>query len=180
MRNLSSNCFKWDKKYFFAFLITLFCAIICGIVLYKPVTYNTYFIDFTSEYVFNVFCYRNTELLLQHIISDLIYLYIIFLICYFTRLKYLTLVFVFLRGLFFGIYISILFGISSFGGAIVGIFVFIPATLVSVALIYIVAESCKIINKKYVLFMPLALSLIDLIVYAVLINIVFRVIIAIV
>ena len=180
MGNLYYNCFKWDKKYFFAFLIALFCAIICGIVLYKPVICNFYFIDFASEYVFNVFNYRNAILLLAHFITDLIYLYIIFAIAYFTKLKYLTLALVFLKGMFFGVYVAILFCTGSFGGAIVAIFVFIPATLISIAMFYIVADYCKIINKKYVLLIPLVLAIISCIIYALLINVVFRLIIAIV
>lgn len=180
MRNLHYNCFKWDKRYFFAFLITLFCSVICGIVLYKPVISNHYFIDFASDYVYNVFCFKNLPLFFHRLLSDLIYFYIVFFIIYFTKLKYLTLIFVFLKGLFFGVYVAVLFGISSFGGGIVGIFVFIPSSLFSCVMIYVISEFCKIINTKYVFFMPLCLAVISCIIYLLLINIVFRVIIAIV
>lgn len=178
MRNFCCNDLKPDKKFLLVFIITLLCAIICGIVLYKPVISNIYFINFTSDYVYNVYNYKNSALLLSHILSDLIYLYIAYFICCFTKFKFLTLIIVFLRGIFFGVYVAVLFGITSFGGAIVGIFVFIPSSLVSIAMIYVVAEFCKII--KYAPFLPLALTLIDCVVYAVFINIVFRVVIAIV
>ncbi len=180
MRNFHCDCYKWDKKYCLAFAIVLICSIICGIVLYKPVISNIYFINFTSEYVYNVFNYKNSALLFSHLLSDLIYLYIAYFLCRFTKFKYLTLIFVFLRGIFFGVYTAVLFGITSFGGAIAGIFVFIPSSLISIALIYAVVEFCKIINKKYSPFMPLVLALVDCVVYAILINVVFRVAIAIV
>lgn len=180
MRNFNCGCYKWDKKYCLAFVIVLFCAIICGIVLYKPVISNIYFINFTSEYVFNVYNFRNSALLLSHLLSDLIYLYLTYFICCFTKFKFLTLIFVFMRGLFFGVYAAVLFGVASFGGAIAGIFVFIPSSLVSIALIYVAAEFCKAVNKKYAPFFPLVLALIDCVVYAILINVLFRVAIAIV
>ena len=180
MRNLHCNGYKWDKKYLIALLVILFCSIICGIVLYKPVISNSYFIDLADEYVFNVFCFRNFALFLHRFLSDLIYLYIIFFIALFTKLKYLTLIFVFLKGLFFGVYVAVLFGITSFGGGIVCVFVFIPSSLVSFAMMYVVAEYIKIINKRYVFFVPLVLSLIGCVIYELLINVVFRLIIAIV
>lgn len=180
MRNFNCDCYKWDKKFFLAFIIVLICATISGIVLYKPVISNIYFINFTTEYIYNVYNYKNSALLLSHILSDLIYLYLTYFICCFTKFKYLSLIFVFLRGIFFGIYVAVLFGVTSFGGAIVGIFVFIPSSLVSIALIYAVAEICKVINKKYSPFSPLVFSLADCAIYAVLINILFRIVIAIV
>ena len=180
MRNLSCSKIKWDKKYFFAFIITLICAIICGIVLYKPVTSNGYFTDFALEYVCNVFDFKNSALLFSHLLSDLIYLYLIFLICFFTKFKYLTLILIFLRGLFFGVYTAILFGVSAFGGVVVAVFVFIPSSLISFVLCFFMAELSKKLNKKYSLFAPLVFSLGNFVVYALLINVLFRIIIAIV
>ena len=180
MRNFRKSGFSCDKKFILAFAITLICAIICGIVLYKPVISNVYFKDFADNYVFYVFNFKNSRLLFTHLLSDLIYLYVIFFICYFTKLKYFTLILIFLRGLFFGIYTAILFGVSSFGGSIVAIFVFVPSTLISIALCYFVADFCNNVYKKYAVFMPLVLSLLNLIVYALLINVLFRIVIIIV
>lgn len=180
MRNFHKKAFSGDKKFALAFIITLICAIICGIVLYKPVLNNIYFKDFADNYIYYVFNFKNSRLLFTHLLSDLVYLYIIFFICYFTKFKYITLILIFLRGLFFGVYAAILFGASAFGGTIAAIFVFVPVTVISLIMCYIVADFCNVILKKYVLFMPLALSLINLIVHALLINVLFRIIIVIV
>ena len=180
MRNLNFESLKCDKKYFLAFLITLICSIICGIVLYKPVTTNIYFRNLAFDYVFNVFNFKNTTLLIGHLLTDLIYLYIFLFICVFTKFKYVTLVFVFLRGLFFGVYTVILVSASAFGGIIVTLLVFLPASLVSIGLCFVLGECCKKINRKYIFILPVIISVIDLILYALLINVVFRVLISIV
>lgn len=180
MRNLSSCGYKWDKRFFFAFLITLVCAFVCGIVLYKPVTVNVYFIELGYTYVFRVFNFKNTVLFFTHFFSDLIFFYVIFLICYFSKFKYLSLILIFLRGLFFGIYVAILAGASAFGGVMVMVFVFLPATLISLALCYGVAEFCKICNQKFVFAIPAVLAIADGIVMLLLINVVFRLVIIIV
>ena len=180
MRNFHSKTFSFDKKFALAFIITLICAIICGIVLYRPVLNNIYFKDFADNYIFYVFNFKNSQLLFSHLLSDLVYLYIIFFICYFSKFKYLTLILIFLRGLFFGVYAAILFGASAFGGTIAAIFVFVPVTIISLAMCFIVADSCNNILKKYVIFVPLVLSLINLVVHALLINVLFRIVIIIV
>ena len=180
MRNLFCNGHKSDKRYLLAFLITLICSIICGIVLYKPVIISPYFKDFTEEYVYNVYNFKNSYLLFTHLLSDLIYLYIIYFIAEFTDLKYLSLIPVFLKGLFFGVYFVVLLFVNSFGGVIAALFVFLPASLISLGLCFVVAEYCRAVQKKFSLIMPLFLSLCDLIVYALLINALFRIVIAIV
>ena len=180
MRNFNSSGFIRDKRFILAFIITLFCAIICGIVLYKPVNSNIYLRSFAENYVFNVFNFKNSQLLLSHIAANIIYLYIILSISYFLKLKYLTLIFVFLRGLFSGVYIAILVGLNAFGGVIVTIFVFVPSTLIFFVLCYIVAEYCPRFYKTYVFCLPIVLAIIDCIIYALLINVVFRIVIIIV
>lgn len=180
MGNLHNKGFIKDKKFLIAFAIALICSIICGIVLYKAVIYNTYLLNFADDYVFFVFNFQNSTLLFSKALTDLVYFYIVFAICYFTKFKYLSLIPLFLRGLFFGVYTVILIAANSFGGAMVAIFVFIPASLISFVCCFIVAEFCKVIYKKYALLMPLALALINLIIYALLINVVFRLVIVIV
>lgn len=180
MRNFNKSGFIRDKKFILAFVITLICAIICGIVLYKPVNNNIYLRNFAENYVFNVFNFKNSQLLLTHLISDIIYLYLIFAISYFLKFKYLALILIFLRGLFFGVYTTILIGLSAFGGVVVTIFVFVPATLLFFVFCYVVAECCVMLYKTYALCLPLALSIIDCIIYTLLINVLFRIIIIIV
>ncbi len=177
MRNLSFRGVKFDKKYLFAFLITLICAIICGIVLYKPVTFNIYFVEFADDYVYNVFNFKNSALLFPHLLGDVLYFYICFLLAYFTRFKYFSLFFVFLRGIFFSIYSVILIAVNSVGGVIVACFVFIPASLISLMLCFLIVETCKCINKKYVCFMPAVFAFVSFVVLFLLINVLFRVVI---
>lgn len=138
MRNLSFCGDKWDKKYALAFIITLICSIICGIVLCKCVNHNAYLRNLASDYVYNVFNFKNSNIVLPHLLGDLLYLYIFFLISYFTKFKYINLIFVFLRGIFFGIYTALIITVCAFSGVIAVIFVFIPATLISFALCYAV------------------------------------------
>ncbi len=180
MGNLHSKGFIKDKKFLLAFLIALICSIICGIVLYKAVIFNEYLLNFANDYVFYVFNFENSTLLVSKVLTDLVYFYIIFSICYFTKFKYIALIPLFLRGLFFGIYTVILFAANSFGGAIVAIFVFIPASLISFFLCFIIAEYCKIVYKKYALVMPLVFAVANLIIYAMLVNLLFRLVIIIV
>ena len=148
MRNFHSGGLFKDKKFIIAFAIALICAIICGIVLYKTVIFNEYFFNFASDYVFYVFNFENATLLISKLITDVIYFYIVFAISYFTNLKYLSLIPVFLRGVFFGVYTAILISANAFSGTIVAIFVFIPASLISFAICFLIAASCKIIYKK--------------------------------
>ena len=180
MRNLSLFAKNRDKKYFLAFIITLACSIICGIVLYKPVTVNVYFVNYGNEYVFNVFSFNNYPLFLAHLLADLVYFYIFFLICYFTKLKYLTLIFLYLRGLFFGLYAVVLICVTSLSGVLVTIFVFIPSTLVSLLICYIISETCKKCDYWWNFLIPAALALIDGIILMLLVNVVFRIVIIIV
>ena len=73
MRNLSFNEFKWDKKYVIAVIITLLCAIISGIVLYKFVNINIFFIEYAQDYIFYVFNFKNSKLIFSHILGELFY-----------------------------------------------------------------------------------------------------------
>lgn len=180
MKNFNKRRFVWDKKFVLAFLVTLICAIICGIVLYKPVNSNVYLRNLAENYVYNVFNFKNSQLLLPHILTDIIYLYLIFLFSYFAKFKYLSLIPIFLRGLFLGVYSAILIGLSSFGGIIVALFVFIPSTLIFIVFCCIVAELCNKFYRTYAICLPLILAIFDFIVYALLINVLFRIVIIIV
>lgn len=180
MGNLFLRINKCDKKYLLAALITFICAFICGIVLCIFVNINIYFKNFADDYIFYVFNFKNGSLIFSHFFTELIYFYLFFLIAYFTKFKYLTLIFLFIRSIFFALYTSILFGLSSFGGVIVAIFVFIPTTFISLCLCCIIAETCRCINRKYVFIMPLVLSVIVTLFMLLSVNVIFRVVIIIV
>lgn len=180
MRNLSFFGCKIASKYFLTTIITLICSIISGIVLYKCANISIYFQEYTQNYVYLIFNFQNIDLIFPHILSELFYIYLFFLIGYFTKFKYLTLILVFIRGLFFSVYIAILFELNAFGGITVAIFVFIPTTLVSFFMDCLIVECCKILNKKYVFFAPAILALINTLILLILVNVVFRIVIVIV
>lgn len=180
MRNLSFCTEKWDKRYALAFLIALVCSIICGIVLCKYVSSNIYLRNLASDYVYNVFNFNNTKIIFPHLLADVIYFYIFFLLGYFTKFKYLSLIFVFLKGLFFGIYIVLIIAVGTFSGVIVALFVFIPATIISFAICYLICEFCVNTDKKYCFFIPAVIAVADMLVLLLLINAIFRIVIIIV
>lgn len=180
MRNLSFCVKNRDKRYLLSFLITLGCSIICGIVLCSLLKTNIYFVNFGNEYVFNVFSFNNTPLFFTRFLADAVFFYAFFLICYFTKFKYFTLIFLYVRGLTFGIYAAILFGVTSLSGSLAAIFVFIPATLVSFIVCYLITETCRKCDKWWALLIPLALALIDSIILLLFVNGVFRIVIIIV
>ena len=180
MRNLSIKNYKYDKKYLIAVFITLLCAIISGIVLYIFADVNIYFKNFAEEYVFFVFNFKNGDLIFSHLLSELLFLYIFFLIGYCTKFKYLTLIFIFIRGLYFAVYTAILIELNAFGGITVAILVFIPTSVFSIIFCCITAETCKSINKKIVFFVPAVFAVFNTLILLLLINVVFRVVIVIV
>ena len=104
-------------------------------------------------------------------------IFLFFIIGYFTRFKYLTLILVFIRGLYFTVYVAILFELVTFGGITVAILVFIPTYIISFAFCWFIAEYCKLINKKYIFFVPAILALTNTVVLTILVNVVFRVVI---
>lgn len=180
MRNLSFKEFSCDKKYIIALIVTLICSIISGIVLFKLSNINIYFINFANDYICNVFKFKNGNLIFPHLLSNLFYFYIFFLIGYFTKFKYLTLIIIFFRGIYFSIYAAILISLNSLGGITVAVLVFIPSSVFSLIFCYLNIDLCKIINKKYVFVMPLIFALLNMLILLMLINVLFRVVIVIV
>ena len=180
MGNLSFNGIKLDKKYLIAVIIALLCAIISGIVLYNLVNMSYYFWNYAESYVYNVFSFNNGKLIVPHILSDLFYIYLVFAIGYFTRFKYLTLIPIFIRCVFFVIYTAVLIELNVLGGISVAIIVYVPISLCSLLFCYIVTDTCQILNKKIVFICPAVLAVINTIIFLILINVVFRVIIVIV
>ncbi len=180
MRNLSIKEFSWDKKYIIASIVTIICSIICGIVLCKLTNININFVGFANDYIFFIFNFQNSKLIFPHLLGELFYLYLFFLVAYFTKYKDLTLIILFFRGIYFSIYAVILFSLNSLGGITVAIIVFIPSSIISLIFCYLIAESSRIINKKYVFFVPAIFALIDTLIFIILINLLFRLVIVIV
>ena len=180
MRNLYFCKEKWDKRFFLAFLIALICSIICGIVLCIQLNTNVYLRNLASDYVFNIYNFKNTPLFFSHLLGDILYFYIFFLIGCFTKFKYVNLIFVFIRGMFFGVYTVLLFTVGAFGGGLVAIIVFIPGTLISIAICYILGEFFRCCDNKLIFLLPLIVAIVDCIILMLLVNVVFKVVIIIV
>lgn len=180
MRNLSFSKQKWDKRYFIAFLVALVCSLICGLVIASQVVASTYLRRLATDYVSNVFNFNNAALVCAHFFGDLLFFYLFFVIGFFAKIKYINLVIVFFRGVFFGIYIVLIVSANSFVGFIVVLLVFVPTTLISLAVCYLISEYCLCFENKLVFALPAVLALIDMIIMLLLVNIVFRVVIIIV
>ena len=180
MRNLSFKEFSCDKKYVIASIITLICSIICGIVLYKLSNINIYFVNYANNYIYYVFNFKNSKLIFPHLLVELVYLYLFFAIAYCTKFKFLTLIILFIRGIYFAVYSAILLSLNSLGGVTVAVLVFIPVSIISLAFCFLVSETCRIINKKIVFFVPAIFALICTLTLIILVNLLFRVIIVIV
>ena len=180
MRNLSLNGYKCDKKYLLAVGITFVCAIISGIVLYKIIGIGSYFKNFADDYVYYVFNFKNGSLIFSHIFSELLYLYAFFIIAYFVKIKYLTLIVAYIRCIFIATYTIILVSTLGLGGIIVAVFVFLPTALISLALCCATAELCRCVNGRFAVFLPLVFAVANTVVLVLLVNVVFRFIIIIV
>ena len=180
MRILDFKEIKWDKNFFLGTVIVLIFAIISGIVLFKLTTINDYFTNYAEIYVFYVFNFNNGSLFFSHFISELFYLYAVFLIAFFTRFKFPVLIIFFVRCIFATIYFAILCCFCGVGGVIVAIIIYLPSFLISIALCVFIMQSCCAINKKYVFFIPAILALLNSLLLLIIINVLFRIIIVIV
>ena len=180
MRILKCTKFKWDIRFLIADAVIILGAIICGIVLYKMNNFSNYVLDFANIYVFYVFNFNSGRLFVSHIVSELFYLYVVFLLSYFTRLKILLYPLLFLRALFTTLYIIILCALFGTEGLIVALLVFIPSFIFSVAFFIILREQCRQICAPYSYICPAVLALINTIILLLLVNVVFRVIVVIV
>lgn len=180
MRIFKCNKFKWDIRYLIVDAIVILAAIICGIVLYKLNSISNYVFDFANVYIFYVFNFNSGRLFISHILSELVYLYAVFLLAYFTRLRILAYPILFLRTLITALYVIILFSLFGTEGIIVAVLVFIPSFICSVAFFIILREQCRQICSPFSLICPAVLAVINTIILLLLVNIVFRVIVVIV
>ena len=100
MRILKCKKIEWNTKSLVIHGIVIIAAIICGIVLFKLNNISTYVFDFTDTYIFYVFNFNNGSLFLSHFLTELVYFYLIFLIAYFTKLKFLACPIIYVIALF--------------------------------------------------------------------------------
>ncbi len=180
MRILKRNKLKWDKRCIIAYILVIILSIICGIVLFKLNNISNYVYEFTDVYIFYVFNFKSGTLFISHIISELFYLYFVFLLAYFTRLKFLAYPLLFLRTVFFALYVIILCAFFGSDGIIVAFIVFIPSFICSVLFYIFISEQCRLLCTPYSLILPAALALVNTVILLLLVNVVFRVIVVIV
>ena len=180
MRIFKCSKFKWDIRYLIADLIVILAAIICGIVLFKLNSISNYVFNFANIYIYYVFNFNSGKLFLSHILSELVYLYVVFLLAYFTKFKIFIYPILFLRTLFTALYIAILCSLFGTEGIVVAVLVFIPSFLCSAAFLIILREQCRQICAPYSFICPAVLALVNSIVLLLLVNVVFRVIVVIV
>lgn len=180
MRIFNCNKLKWDRRCLIAYGIVIIVSIICGIVLFKLGNLSSYVFQYADSYVFYVFNFQNGSIFFSHFLSELFYLYVVFLLAYFTKLKFLAYPILFLRTLFIVIYTALLFSFFGAEGIIVAIIVFIPSYLCSVLFLVVLCEQCRQICRPLVFFCPAIIALINSIILLLLVNVVFRVIVVIV
>lgn len=180
MRILNFYKCKCDKRYLIVCLITVFLAIICGIVLHICSGIGVFTYNFADTYIFYIVNFKNISLFFSHLVVDLFYFYVFFLIGYYTKLKYLTCPVLFLKCLFAVMYAMILFTCFSIEGIIVALIVFLPSFLISSILCVLICDCCKYLKKSIVFYFAAVLALISTLIFLLLVNLLFRVLIVIV
>jgi hypothetical protein len=180
MRIFDFKKIEWDKTFIILSLLTVLLSIMCGIVLYKLVYFDIYLSDYVSDYIFYVFNFKSSKLFFAHLLSELFYFYVIFLIAYFTKLKYLSLLLIFIKCFFAAIYCILLCAVGGVSGLFAAILIFIPTTIISLCLYILLIHACRLIYKKYVFFIPLIFAIAVSLIMLILLNVLFRIIIVIV
>lgn len=176
MRAFSFSELRWDKKYIISYIITIFFAIICGIVLCKITTMSVYLQNYASEYIYYVYYFKNGTLVVQRLLYGMVYGYVLFAIAYFTR-RYFAVPVLFLKAGLGAIYACMLISVGGFAGVLTVIFMFVPSAAVSLFLNIFLIENCKTFGRVVAPFLPLILTAADVVIFMLLLNIVFRVVI---
>lgn len=169
-----------DKKYIIAYIIVVLCGTVCGIVLFKSAKVNGYLKGYAQNYVNYVYSFKNASLIFPRLFCETAFCYIFYFLGKKGAVRFLSLVVVFLRVLFVGLYTAMLFSCYSFGGAMAALLVYIPLSLFSLFCYFASVQFSCCVNKKYRIFFPLALVTASVILQLIVVNIVFRVIIIIV
>lgn len=178
MRTFDISRFKIAKKWLIAYIIVIISAIISGIVLCKTTQTSPYMQNYASEYVYYVFNFRNFSLLFPRLFYEAVYLNAFFFIAYCTRFKFLALPLLFFKCLLSSVYCVLIISVSALGGVLAAVFVFIPSALISCAAEIAVTEFCRLFNRRYAYFVPLIFAAACMLAECVLLNVVFRLVIA--
>lgn len=180
MRILNFNKIKWNKKFVLYYIFVIIAAIISGIVLYITNSLTTNFYNFAKNYIYLIFSFNNSSLFFGHLFSDLFYFYIAFLICYFTKFKFISGLLLFVKTFFTVYYLIVLFLLFSVEGIVAALIIFLPCYVFWVVKFsFICMHNCAV-ERPYIYFVPLIFSLLDGVLLLLLVNLVFRFIVVIV
>lgn len=171
---------KWNTRVIIYYLIVIILAIISGIVLYITNNLTNNFYNFAKNYIYSIFNFKNTSLFFGHFCSDLFYLYIAFLICYFTKFKFLSGILLFIKTFFTFYYVVVLICLFSVEGIVATLIIFLPCYALWVFKFAFITMNCCSVIKPFIYFTPLVFALIDGIFLLLLINLIFRFIVVIV
>lgn len=174
----TGHMFYPDRRALIACICTVILAIISGIVLCITVQINPYMQNYASEYLFFVYNFNNFSLLLPHFLCELVYGYAFFLIAYCTRFRLAALPLLFIKAMISGVYAVLIISVSAFGGVMAAVFVFIPTSLVTLALNVFLIECVRFFNKKFAPALPAVLALLSMLAECLFLNVIFRVLIA--
>lgn len=180
MRILNLNKVKWNRKVLFAYFAVILVAIISGIVLYITDNMVKNLYNFAKEYLLCVFNFKNLQLFFANFFSALFYYYLAFAICYFTKLKFLTAILLFVKSFFTFYYFVLLVAIFSVEGFFAAILVFLPCYAFWVfKFLFFCTQTCAI-EKPYLYFAPLVFAILDGFFLLLILNLVFRFVVVIV
>lgn len=180
MRIFNCKKLKWSKKFIIAYIIVIFAAIISGIVLYKINNISTYVYNFADRYIFYLFNFKNGNLFLAHFLVALFFFYLVFLLAYFTKLRCLSLFFIFCRCVFFVLYASVMCSFFGTEGISVVILVYIPSFVIGHLLFLFIAEQCRCVCAPLSYILPAIMALLNTLIFLLLVNVIFRAIVVIV
>lgn len=180
MRILNSSKLIWNKKFIIYYIIVICLAVISGIVLFITNNLSSNFYNFTKNYIYFIFNFDNVSLFFGHLLSDLFYFYIAFLICYFTKFKFLTGILLFIKTFFTTYYLVVLFVLFSVEGIIAALIVFLPCYVLWVVKFSFLCMHLCIVEKPFIIYLPLIFAILDGVFLLFLVNLVFRFIVVIV
>ena len=166
-----------DKRTLIACICTVISSIIFGIVLCRFMQINPYMQNYASEYLYFVYNFRNASLLWPRLLCDLVYGYVFFLIAYCTKVRLLSLPLLFLRSMLCSVYAVLIISVSAFGGVLAAVIVYIPTSIVVIALNVFLIETVRFFNKRFAPFIPAIFAVLGILCQFLLLNIVFRVVI---
>ena len=168
---------KWDKRYIIVYIVAIILAIICGVVLCKTTHMSLDLQNYAAEYIYYIYNFHNGTLVVQRILYGLVYGYALFCIAYLTRWKFFVVPVLFLKAGLSTVYAYMLISTAGFTGVMAVIFMFVPSAVVSLILNIFLIENCNSFGRGVAPFLPLIVTASEVIIFLLLLNVVFRVVV---